>query len=72
MKTAFFDAKNYDVESFEKVEHDGIEFKFFETKLGADTVGLAKGFDAVCVFVNDDVSADVIDALYRGGVKVVA
>lgn len=72
MKIAFFDAKNYDVESFEKVEHDGIEFKFFETKLGADTAELAKGFDGVCVFVNDDVSAEVIDALYRGGVKVVA
>ena len=72
MKIAFFDAKNYDVESFEKVEHDGIEFKFFETKLGADTAELAKGFDGVCVFVNDDVSAEVIDALYRNGVKVIA
>lgn len=72
MKIAFFDAKNYDVESFEKVEHDGIEFKFFETKLGADTAELAKDFDGVCVFVNDDVSADVIDILYRNGVKVIA
>ncbi len=29
-----------------KVEHDGIEFKFFETKLGADTAELAKTLTA--------------------------
>ena len=51
MKIAFFDAKNYDSESFEKVEHDGIEFKFFETKLGADTAELAKGFDLSLIHI---------------------
>ena len=33
---------------------------------------LARGFDGVCVFVNDTVNAAVVDALYRLGVRVIA
>ena len=47
-------------------------FKFFETKLSEDTVGLANGFDGVCVFVNDTVNAPVIDRLCEFGVKIIA
>ncbi len=72
-KIAFFDAKEYDIASFEKANADGqYEIKFYETKLGADTVKLAKGFDVVCVFVNDNVDAAVIDKLCKYGVKLVA
>ena len=73
MKIAFFDTKPYDKPAFEKYgkEH-GVQFKFFETKLNEDTAKLAKGYDGVCVFVNDVVNAEVIDALYQRGVKVVA
>jgi D-lactate dehydrogenase len=49
-----------------------MEFKFFETRLTSDSVELAKGADAVCVFVNDEVSASVIDRLCELGVKAVA
>lgn len=73
MKIAFFDAKPYDVASFDKFSTDtGIEFKYFETKLNEDTVGLAEGFDGVCVFVNDTVNATVIDRLCELGVRAVA
>ena len=73
MKIAFFDTKPYDKPSFEKFgEASGIEFKFFETKLNADTAGLAEGFDGVCAFVNDTLDADVIDKLHELGVKVAA
>ena len=73
MKVAFFDTKPYDKPSFEKYgEANGIEYKFLETKLNSDTVQLARGSDAVCVFVNDDVNADVIDKLYDYGVKLIA
>ena len=72
-KIAFFDAKEYDIASFENANANGeFEVKFFETKLGADTVNLATGYDAVCVFVNDDVNSEVIDALVKGGVKLIA
>ena len=71
MKVAFFDTKPYDRLSFEKKESD-LKFKFFETKLSEDTVDLARGYDAVCVFVNDVVNAAVIDRLHELGVKVIA
>ena len=71
MKVAFFDTKPYDRLSFEEKAGD-MKFKFFETKLNEDTVDLARGYDAVCVFVNDDISAPVIDKLCDFGVKVVA
>lgn len=73
MKFAFFDAKAYDKPSFEKYGAEkNITFKFFETKLSADTVQLAKGYDGVCVFVNDTVNEEVIDKLHSYGVKLVA
>ncbi len=73
IKVAFFDTKAYDRPSFEHYgSGQGIEFRFLETKLNEDTVQLAKGCDAVCVFVNDTVNASVIDQLYAYGVRLIA
>ncbi len=73
MKIAFFDTKPYDKAAFDKYSlNSEIEFKYFETKLNQDTVYLAKGFDGVCIFVNDAVNAFVIDKLVEIGVKVIA
>ena len=72
-KIAFFDAKEYDISSFENARTIGdFEVKFYETKLTEDTVHLADGYDVVCVFVNDTVNAAVIDGLVAGGVKLIA
>ena len=71
MKIAFFDTKPYDKTAFdEKAAMLGIKIKYFETKLNEDTVFLAKGTDAVCVFVNDTVNKAVIDALGEMGIKI--
>ena len=72
MKIAFFDTKEYDRSAFSEVKPEDMEFKVFETRLTPDSVELAKGSDAVCVFVNDEVSEPVIDRLYELGVKAVA
>ena len=73
MKLAFFDAKPYDKPAFDRYAADaGIKIKYYETKLNEDTVELATGADAVCVFVNDTVDREVIDRLYELGVKTVA
>ncbi len=73
MRFAFFDAKQYDIPSFDKYgKENGIEFKYFETKLNEDTAELASGFDGVCIFVNDTADATVIDKLYNMGVKIIA
>ena len=73
IKVAFFDAKAYDKPSFEHYgrEHD-MQFLFLETKLNRDTALLARGCDAVCVFVNDSVDAEVIGKLHEYGVRVIA
>ncbi len=73
MKIAFFDAKPYDKPGFDAYSAGtGLEIKYFETKLNADTVSLASGFDGVCVFVNDTLNETVVDALYALGVRAVA
>jgi len=73
IKVAFFDTKTYDRPSFEHYgKANGVEFKFFEPKLTEDTVELARGFDAVCVFVNDSVTRAVIDRLHEFGVRLIA
>ncbi len=73
MKIAFFDTKPYDRPSFDRYgELHGVTFKYFETKLNEDTVDLARGYDGVCVFVNDTVNAAVIDRLTEMGVRIVA
>ena len=73
MKVAFFDTKPYDIAGFDRrALGTELEIKYFETHLNEDTVSLAAGFDAVCVFVNDIVNEAVVNKLYELGVKVIA
>ena len=72
MKLAFFDTKSYDIPGFDRYAVPaGIEVKYYEPNLNRDTVSLANGFDAVCVFVNDTVDAVVVEKLYKMGVKAI-
>lgn len=70
-KIAFFDAKSYDIESFDK-HNKNYEIIYFENKLDHKTAKLAEGCDAVCVFVNDIVDKKTIDILYDLGIKIIA
>ena len=73
MKIAFFSSQPYDKHFFEAHnETFGFSLQFFDAALSAQTAGLAKGFDAVCVFVNDKVDSGVIAQLKEGGVKFIA
>lgn len=73
MKIAFFDAKPYDNEFFNRAnESFGFEIKYFESHLTADSTALAQGYNAICAFVNDKITAEVIDILYSQGVKLIA
>ena len=72
MKLAFFDTKSYDIPGFDRYGIPaGVEIKYFEPNLNRDTVTLAAGFDAVCVFVNDTVDAVVVEKLHQLGVKAI-
>lgn len=70
MKIAFFSAQSYDIDSFEKY-NQGNELKFFTAQLNSNTVGLATGFDAVCVFVNDRLDKEVLTELSIQGINCV-
>ena len=72
MKIAFFSTKPYDRIWFEPMGKEyGFEIRFYEMPFQEDTVLLAKGFDAVCIFVNDYVSAKMIGQLYEMKVKAI-
>lgn len=72
MKIMFFDTKPYDRIWFEPMGKEmGYTLKFQEMKLNEDTAVLAKGQDAVCIFVNDDAGKETIEALKEVGVKTI-
>lgn len=72
IKVAMFDTKPYDRESFEKHASIELSITYFDTRLTRETVELARGFDVVVVFVNDELTAEVIDKLHSFGVKLAA
>ncbi len=72
MKIMFFDTKPYDKIWFEPMGKEmGYTLKFQEMKLNEDTAVLAKGQDAVCIFVNDDAGKETIETLKEAGVKTI-
>jgi D-lactate dehydrogenase len=73
MNIAFFSAQPYDKQFF-TAHNESYDFslQFFEAALSVQTVSLAKDMDAVCVFVNDKVDAEVIGKLKEQGVKFIA
>ena len=73
MKIAVFDSKSYTKSIFNKVnEKYNYELKYFKSHLTFDNAILAKGYDVVCVFVNDLVDSEIIDILADNGVKLIA
>ena len=72
-KIAFFDAKSYDIATFnEKNKQYGFEIKYYKSHLNKDNAILSKGADVVCIFVNAEANAEVIDMLVENGVKLIA
>ncbi|MCB9281872.1 MAG: 2-hydroxyacid dehydrogenase [Lewinellaceae bacterium] len=73
MKILFFSAKPYDKLFFDRFnEAHGFELEYYETHLGPHSLGLVQGAEAVCVFVNDKLNAEVMAALHEKGVRIVA
>lgn len=72
MKIAFYGTKPYDRIWFEPMGKDyGFDIHFIEAACNQETIFMAKGYDAICIFVNDYVDAKMIDALYEMKVKAV-
>ncbi|MBW8684480.1 2-hydroxyacid dehydrogenase [Chitinophaga rhizophila] len=74
MKTLFFSAKPYEKASFN--EHNNSyhqQIEYLDTHLGPHIVNaVEEGTFAVCVFVNDRLTPEVIEVLAAKGVKVIA
>ena len=72
MKIAFYGTKPYDKIWFEPMGKEyGFEIHFIEAACNQETIFMAKGYDAICIFVNDYVDAQMIDDLYEMKVKAI-
>lgn len=67
---AFFDAKPYDKEWFDRINKD-FEIRYYEGRLRPENARLAEGCKAVCAFVNDVVNAKTIEILSKLGTEVI-
>ncbi|MCH5208539.1 MAG: 2-hydroxyacid dehydrogenase [Oscillospiraceae bacterium] len=67
---AFFDAKPYDKEWFDKYNTD-YEIIYYDGRLRPQNAKLAEGCKAVCAFVNDEINEKTIDILSRLEVEVI-
>ena len=73
MRTILFSSQNYDRESFLGASLPaGIELQFQAARLCLDTVALAERHEVVCAFINDDLSAPVLEQLAAGGTRLIA
>src|SRR5450830_697173 len=73
MKTAVFSARRYDKTMLTRANATaGHALRFLEDRLTVASAPLATGCEAVCVFVNDTVDADVLAILAQQGVRLVA
>jgi len=71
MKILVFSSRKYEHKFLTLVNNQKHELTFADVRLSEDTVHLAKGYAAVSVFVNDNVSTPIIEELHRLGVKYI-
>lgn len=73
MKILCYDTKKYDKESFESKVKDypQLTVEYLDADVSMQTAALATGFDAICAFVNSNLSKEVIYALSDAGVKLI-
>ena len=73
MQITLFSSKPYDRDSFASANQSrGHRLHFLDARLDADTAALAAGSEVVCAFVNDDLSAAVLERLKVGGTQLIA
>ncbi|MCR5202054.1 MAG: HPr family phosphocarrier protein [Lachnospiraceae bacterium] len=76
-RIAFFGSKDYDRVYFSQLSHEkgdhtyNSHIHFFEPRLTEETVELAKGYDAVCIFVNDECNSKVIETLHEFDIHLI-
>ncbi len=67
------DAKPYEKGFLEQANRAyQFQIKFHPHRLNLETANLAEGYEVICAFVNDDLSAPVIEKLHSNKVKLIA
>ena len=72
IRVGVFDTKPYDREHLERAANGGVDWRFLDFRLNRETAQTADGARAVCVFVNDQVDRDCLQALAAQKVELVA
>jgi len=73
MRTLLLSSQAYDRDSFLAARLPaGVELHFQPARLNLDTVALAHHCPVVCAFINDDLSAPVLEQLAAGGTRLIA
>jgi D-lactate dehydrogenase len=73
MRVAVFSTKAYDRQFLATANGiHGHDLVFYEPRLTQETVALAGGFPAVCVFINDRLDAETLKAISEQGTRLVA
>jgi D-lactate dehydrogenase len=72
IRVAVFDTKPYDREHLERAANGGVDWRFLDFRLNREPAQTADGARAVCVFVNDHVDRDCLQALAAQKVELVA
>lgn len=72
LRVGVFSSKAYDKHYLSAANHGRHQLHFLDTRLDMDTLPLAKGYDAVCVFVNDKLDKPLIDGLRPLDVRHIA
>lgn len=73
MKILMYSTRSYDKIVFREVlqNYENVTIDFLESSLNSITVDNAKGYDAICVFVNDKVTKEILDKLHLYGVRLI-
>lgn len=72
MRIAIFSTKPYDRTFFDAANAGRHELTYLTPRLTEETVSLAAGFPAVCVFVQDRLNEPVVRVLAAGGTRLIA
>lgn len=73
MNILFYGAKRYDIESFDLLapEYPELSLHYIEANLTPETAPLAAGYEAVCAFVNADLSRAALQKLCDAGCRLI-
>ncbi len=73
MKIIFFSSKPYVETMFNKINQSyNFKMTFHDSHISPDNISLVKGFDVVCLFVNDHVTVEMLHELKNNGCKMIA